>query len=90
MKRYRHDQATIRNLEALGQAFREARKGAGLTQQALAERAGVHVATIKRIESGRVDPAYGRMFALAREIGVPLASIFVSARGLPDRTNRPA
>ncbi len=71
----RHDDETIRRLKALGQAFREARKEAGLTQAALGERCGLHQASIRRIEAGGVDPGYEVMQTLAAGMGVPLHTI---------------
>jgi transcriptional regulator with XRE-family HTH domain len=80
----RHDRATIRHLRALGRAFAEARKEAGLTQADLADRSGVSATTIKRIETGAVNPAYEAMFQLANGIGVPLTPIFDRAQQLAE------
>jgi transcriptional regulator with XRE-family HTH domain len=79
-----HDPATIRHLKALGRAFSEARKEAGLTQADLADRSGVSTSAIKRIETGAVNPAYEAMFQLAKGIGVPLPPIFVRAHQLAE------
>src|SRR5689334_12785101 len=42
--------------EELGERVRDARRTAGLTQMALAERLGVPLGTIERLESGITDP----------------------------------
>lgn len=49
--------------------LREARAQAGLSQRALAERAGVAQSEIARIESGRQDPSFTRLEQLLRAAG---------------------
>jgi transcriptional regulator with XRE-family HTH domain len=78
------DEYKVRQLKALGQAFREARKQEGLTQKDLADRSGVSTTTIKRIETGAVNPAYEAMFQLAKGIGVPLTPILDCAQQLAE------
>ncbi len=48
--------ATLRPVLYIGDKLREARKRALLTQQELAEKAGVGVTTIVRIERNQVEP----------------------------------
>ena len=48
---------------------REARAEAGLSQRALAERAGVAQSEIARIESGRQEPSFPRLQQLLRAAG---------------------
>jgi transcriptional regulator with XRE-family HTH domain len=52
----------------------EARVLAGLSQRALAERAGTSQARISRIESGSEDPSYGQLEKLIAACGFELAS----------------
>jgi predicted transcriptional regulator len=54
-------------------AVRTARHAAGLTQRALAERAGVPQSTVARIESGALDPRTGTVDGLLRAVGYELA-----------------
>lgn len=49
------------------------RRRSGLTQQELAERAGVSVGTVSRIERGRVYAEFGTVVALAEAMGVSRA-----------------
>jgi transcriptional regulator with XRE-family HTH domain len=49
-----------------GQLLREARRRAGLTQRALAERAGVTQPTVARIERGDSRPSLERLLTLIR------------------------
>src|SRR5438874_10143642 len=52
--------------------LREARSEAGLTQRALAERAGVAQSEIARIENGRQEPSFPRLQQLLRAAGFDL------------------
>jgi transcriptional regulator with XRE-family HTH domain len=52
--------------------LREARARAGLSQRALARRAGVAQSEIARIEAGRQEPAYRRLERLVRAAGFDL------------------
>ncbi|MDH4111190.1 MAG: helix-turn-helix transcriptional regulator [Actinomycetota bacterium] len=54
------------------QFVREARLRAGLTQRALASRAGVSQPLVARIESGHVEPAFERVLELVRACGFDL------------------
>ena len=51
------------------QYIREARRRADLTQRELAARAGVSQPLVARIESGAVDPSFGRWMQLIRASG---------------------
>ena len=55
-----------------GQFVREARRRSGLSQRALAARAGVSQPLVARIESGDVDPSFGRCLQLVRACGFDL------------------
>jgi DNA-binding XRE family transcriptional regulator len=48
----------------LGRALRVRRRRAGLTQAALAERAGIRLETLSRIENGRGNPTVGTVKAI--------------------------
>lgn len=44
--------------DKLGKNVKKAREKLGLTQEELAEKVGVHVSYISRIERGKVNPSY--------------------------------
>lgn len=46
-----------------------------LTQERLAERAGVSRDTVQRIEHGLIDPRLSYLSRIARELGCPLADL---------------
>jgi transcriptional regulator with XRE-family HTH domain len=62
---------------ALGQALRQLRKGAGLTQKQLAEVADVPVVELRLIERGEVDADWGTIRHLANGIKVTLVEVFL-------------
>lgn len=51
---------------------REVRARTGLSQRALAERAGVTPATIARVEKGRMEPTLALLERIARAAGIDL------------------
>ncbi|WP_053799734.1 helix-turn-helix domain-containing protein, partial [Streptomyces rimosus] len=51
---------------ALGDRIRERRMRQNLTQERLAERAGVSRDTVQRIERGTSDPRYSQLARIAR------------------------
>ncbi|MFB6811265.1 helix-turn-helix transcriptional regulator [Streptomyces sp. NPDC056387] len=60
---------------AIGSRLREARTAAGLSQERLADMAGVDRKTIVRLESGTSDVRLGTWLRIARAVGVPLADL---------------
>ncbi len=66
-----------RSGRVLGERLRELRSAAGLTQEALAQRAGVSRVTIARIEVGDHLPRYQTMEALAAGLGAPISRLIV-------------
>ncbi len=62
-----------------------ARRKAGLSQRALAERAGITQATIARIEKGEIDPRSDTVVRLLRACGFELEAVPLSGVGV-DRT----
>jgi transcriptional regulator with XRE-family HTH domain len=53
--------------------LREQRTAAGLTQAELAERAGMHLHGVTKLEQGDREPSWVTVQALARALGVPYA-----------------
>lgn len=52
----------------LGANLREARKQRGMSQEAVAERSGVHATEVSRIEAGKRDPRVSTVERLARAV----------------------
>jgi len=55
---------------ALGRNLRRAREQAGLTQEEVAERSGVHSTEVSRIERGKRDPRVSTLERLAKAVEV--------------------
>lgn len=60
------------DLHALGRRIRTARKGQGLAQAQLAERAGTSVESVSRIERGALSPSFRVVARIAHELGLSL------------------
>lgn len=78
----------------LSSAIAEARRGAGLSQAALARRAGISPSYLSRIESAAWErggplPADGVLRALARALGVSSAELVALGRNARDRQAAP-
>jgi transcriptional regulator with XRE-family HTH domain len=61
--------------KGLGTRTAEARRRAGLTQEALAEKTRLNIKTIRGIEQGRSDPEIATLRRLARTLGVAVADL---------------
>lgn len=59
----------------LGKAVRHLREEAQLTREDLAERAGLSVAQMSKIEAGEDDPVWGDMRQVAAGLGVSLEEL---------------
>lgn len=73
-------QRTGEPIPGLGARIRELRGAAGLTQEALAERAGSKVETISRIETAASVPDLDSLVRLARALGLPVHALFPGAQ----------
>jgi transcriptional regulator with XRE-family HTH domain len=67
-------------LAAVGRRVRELRTDAGLSQEALAERANLHRNSIGNIERGERDIHMTAVAQLCRALGVTLADFFAPFR----------
>jgi len=65
------------DLIALGREIRRHRKALNISQEALAERAGLHRNYIGFLERGERNPAATTVFQLARALGVTAADLVV-------------
>ncbi|MCY0956211.1 helix-turn-helix domain-containing protein [Streptomyces sp. H27-H5] len=63
----------IARRQRIGEQTREARLFRGLTQEAVALRAGMDRATYVRIEQGQSSPLLDSLILIADAIGVPLS-----------------
>lgn len=65
----------------LGKAVRHLREGAKLTLEDIAERAGLPVSQLVKIESGEDDPLWGDMRRVAAGLGVSVEQLAELAEG---------
>jgi len=65
-------------LRALGARLAQIRRDRGLTQEQLAELAGVDPQTIQRAENGRTALSLVRLRGIAKVMGVGLADLFTA------------
>ncbi len=61
--------------EALGRAVRKLREERGLSERALAERAGITWTYLHGIEHGRRNPSWGVVVAIARALDLKTAQL---------------
>ena len=59
----------------LGAAVREVRTKRGMTQEAVAQSAGITVAHLSGIERGHANPSWGAVVAIAEALDVPMATL---------------
>jgi transcriptional regulator with XRE-family HTH domain len=60
---------------ALGEAVRQLREKRGITQERLAQDAGVTTGTVSLVERGRSNPSWGTLRALAKGLGVSMGEL---------------
>lgn len=70
-------------LEALSRKLKGLRETRGLSVASLAERAGIGVSTLYKIEQGRVAPTVYNLYRLARALGVPVGELLGGEDGDP-------
>ncbi len=64
---------------ALGEAIRQLRKEAGLSQEQLAERAETDFTQVGGVERGQRNPSYTTLLRLAAALGTTVSAIVVLA-----------
>lgn len=67
---------------ALGDAIVELRQRDGLTQEALAERAELHMTQVGGMERGVANPSYSNLLKLAAGLGVSVGALTTLAEEL--------
>ena len=60
----------------IGRTLRRLRQDRQMTQQALAEKAGVSRQTIIAVEAGKYSPSLELAFRIADAFGVPITEVF--------------
>jgi transcriptional regulator with XRE-family HTH domain len=60
---------------ALGAAIRELRSKTGMTQEAVAQRAGITVAHLSGIERGHANPSWAAVMAIADALDVSIVDV---------------
>ena len=68
--------------QAIGAKIRKQRESAGLTQEGLAQAAGIGRVTLVRIENGAQSPGYGTLVSLARAMGRPIGELVGGEEGI--------
>ena len=63
-------------LAAFGKRLAEVRRSKGLTQESLAENAGVTALTVSYVEQGRQWPRIATLHNIADSLGVTVAELF--------------
>jgi transcriptional regulator with XRE-family HTH domain len=63
-------------LLAFGTHLRSLRKKAGLTQEEIADRAGIHVTYLSGVERGLRNPSIRNVRRLAQALGMPTKELF--------------
>lgn len=69
--------------ETLGDRIRRERLANGMTQRELAEKVGVGVPHISKIEATRESPSDELLASIAKQLGVDADELFLAARRLP-------
>lgn len=62
--------------QSFGQRVRTIRQAQGLSQEGLADRAGVHRTYVSSLERGQRNVGLDNIHALARALGVPASQLF--------------
>lgn len=60
----------------LGSTIARLRREAGLSQEAVADRAGIHAVMVSRVERGATDPRVSTLLRIADGLGLPPAAMF--------------
>lgn len=77
-------------LSGFGSHLRSLRTRAGLSQEELADRAGIHVTYLSGVERGLRNPAIRNVRRLAQAMGVPTKELFSFEESPPGSNDQPA
>ncbi|MET9086189.1 helix-turn-helix domain-containing protein [Streptomyces sp. NPDC004237] len=81
------DERVTENRRRLGERIADLRAPLEISQEQLAEMAGISRRTVQRIEAGTADPRYGDLLRIAAILGVPVS---VLIEGLDDVRPHPS
>jgi transcriptional regulator with XRE-family HTH domain len=73
-------------LEGFAERLRQLRQEAGLTLQALADKAGMHRESVAQLERNRRQPAWESVLALADALGVSTEAFRVERKAAQKKT----
>ena len=62
--------------KSFGELLRKARKSKNLTQEELADKAGLHFTYIGQIERGRRNPSLINIYRIQKALRIPISDIF--------------
>ena len=62
--------------KSFGELLRKARKSKNLTQEELADKAGLHFTYIEQIERGRRKPSLINIYKIQKALRIPISDIF--------------
>jgi len=71
-----HREAVRKVVSGVGARVRELRRSRRLSQIVLAELAGVHYNTLRRLENGSSNPSVDALVRIAETLGVTIAQLF--------------
>ena len=63
-------------LDSVGRRMAEIRRDRGLTQEQVATAAAIDVQAVQRAETGRTALSFGRLYTVAKALGVTVADLF--------------
>lgn len=68
---------------SIASRFRKARDASGMTRKQVAQKAGISVKTLEKIENNQQEPTISRALALCEVLGVPISEIREELGGQP-------
>jgi transcriptional regulator with XRE-family HTH domain len=69
----------MNRLQGLGLAIRDSRRQLDLTQEQLAEKCGVHLNFVSRVERGLSSPSLKLLFLLSDGLNIPASQLLARA-----------
>lgn len=74
----------LSELPPFARRLKELREAAGLTQKELAEKAGLHLGGVFKLEQGVNEPSWATVRALTRALGVDCKAFDTDAKPQPE------
>ena len=72
------DELRTARRKALGQAIRLRRQSLGMSQEQLADSAGIERKSVSRVETGAYSPSVDRLWSISDALAVPLPVLLAS------------